>query len=273
MARPVRLTRRVTFSSGHRYWRSDLTPEQNRALFGEWASPFNHGHNFGLEVTTIGTVNPRDGMVINIKTIDDILQREVVGVFDQRSINDEISAFRDMSPTTENLAAYLAELLSKCLPKESQLDELKLEETATLSAKWRANQVTLTRSYEFAAAHRLNSPELTAEQNVEIFGKCNNAAGHGHNYVLEVEVSGPIDMKSGMMVDLGQLDSIVNEQVVDRYDHKNFNCDLPEFSDKNPTSEVVCLEIFERLAKSLPVKLVSIRLWETARNMFEVRAE
>jgi 6-pyruvoyltetrahydropterin/6-carboxytetrahydropterin synthase len=140
------------------------------------------------------------------------------------------------------------------LPDEAQLDELRLEETPTLFGGWKANIVTLTRSYEFAAAHRLHSANLSEAQNLEIYGKCNNAAGHGHNYVLEVEVTGPINAETGMMVD-------------------NFNCDLPEFEGKNPTSEVVCEEIFSRLASSLPVKLVSIRLWETQRNMFEVRAE
>lgn len=269
----VRLTRRVMFSSGHRYWNAALSAEENRARFGPWASPFNHGHNYVLLVTTIGHVNPLDGMVINIKTIDDLLQEHVVARFDQHSINDEIPPFNVSPPTTENLVLYFADLLPKYLPDEAQLDELRLEETPTLFAGWKANTVTLTRSYEFAAAHRLHSANFSETQNLELYGKCNNAAGHGHNYVLEVEVTGPINAETGMMVDLLTLDSIVNREVVDRYDHHNFNCDLPEFEGKNPTSEVVCEEIFSRLASSLPVKLVSIRLWETPRNMFEVRAE
>lgn len=268
----VRLTRRVTFSSGHRYWDQSLSSDQNRAKFGDWASPFNHGHNYALEVTTFGKINPRDGMVINIKTIDDALQREVVQKFDQRSINDEIPPFDEVPPTTENLIQFFAEQLPITLPPEAKLDELKLEETPTLYARWRANTVTLTRSYEFAASHRLHCDNLSPDENLELFGKCNNLAGHGHNYILEVEVGGPIDPETGMLVSLQGLDEIVNREIVDRYDHRNFNIDIPEFEGQNPTSEVVCQEIFDRLQRAIPVTLVSVRLWETARNMFEVRA-
>src|SRR5207244_4052673 len=89
--------------------------------------------------------------------------------------------------------------------------------------------MTLTRTYEFAASHRLHVPTLTDEQNVELFGKCNNPAGHGHNYVLEVTVQGEPDPRTGMMADLETLDRIVEELVVDRYDHKHLNVDIPEF--------------------------------------------
>lgn len=270
--RNVRLTRQVTFSSGHRYWHPALTVEENRRRFGEWASPFNHGHNYVLRVTTLGTINPRDGMVVNIKTIDDILQREVVQRFDQKSINDEVTPFETTPPTTENLTLFFAEALPNLLPVEAKLDELRLEETPSLAAKWKDGQVTLTRSYEFAAAHRLHSDNLSPSENLELYGKCNNVAGHGHNYVLEVEVAGPVNEQTGMLVDISALDSVVNREIVDRYDHRNFNCDLPEFAGLNPTSEVVCDKIFTQLSAVLPIRLVSVRLWETPRNMFEVRA-
>lgn len=273
--RHVRLTRRVMFSSGHRYWLGSRSADENRAIFGTWASPYNHGHNYALEVTTVGEINPTDGMVVNIKVIDDVLQASVVKPFDQKSINDEVAGFADRAPSLENLLMYFSTLLTEVLPAEAKLDSLRLEETPLLYGEWCAkdNLVTLTRTYEFAASHRLHSAQLTPERNIELFGKCNNPNGHGHNYILEVTVSGEIDSTTGMMVDLGALDSAVHQYVVDRYDHKNLSLDLPEFAGKNPTSEVVALQIFDALLPVVPAKLERVRLWETARNMFEVRAD
>jgi 6-pyruvoyltetrahydropterin/6-carboxytetrahydropterin synthase len=113
---------------------------------------------------------------------------------------------------------------------------------------------------------------LTDAENVELFGKCNNPAGHGHNYVLEVTVQGDPDARTGMMVDLEELDAQVNELVVDRYDHKNLNVDLPEFDGRPTTSEAVVAQIFDVLRDRLPARLVRVRLQETARNIFEVTA-
>jgi 6-pyruvoyltetrahydropterin/6-carboxytetrahydropterin synthase len=131
-------------------------------------------------------------------------------------------------------------------------------------------KMTITRVYEFAAAHRLHSPSLSHEENLALFGKCNNEAGHGHNYLLEVSVEGEPDPVTGMMVDLEALDNTIEELVVERYDHKNLNVDLPEFTDRPTSSEVLTQEIYARLDGRLPAPLVRVRLHETARNIFEV---
>ncbi|MCB0826453.1 MAG: 6-carboxytetrahydropterin synthase [Armatimonadetes bacterium] len=269
----VSLSRRVTFSSGHRYWRADLSAEENRALYGEWASPFNHGHNYVLWVTARGVVDPENGMVVNIKWIDDVLQEKVVQTFNQKSINDEIPWFFDKSSSLENLLAYFRHELQN-LPGNVELSQLKLEETETLYAEWHTenNMTTLTRIYELAASHRLHVPELSGEENVRLFGKCNRENGHGHNYVLEVTVTGAINAETGMMVDIGALDEAVERLVVDRYDHHNLDMDIPELAGKNTTSEVVAQAIFDLLQGNIPGDLVRVRLFETARNMFEVTA-
>src|SRR5688572_5728509 len=100
----MKLTRRVAFSSGHRYWLSTLSEEGNRALFGPWSSPFNHGHNYVLEVTVSGRVDERHGMVVNIKDIDEVLKDRVVSHFDQKSLNDEVPEFFDRSTSSEVIA-------------------------------------------------------------------------------------------------------------------------------------------------------------------------
>jgi 6-pyruvoyltetrahydropterin/6-carboxytetrahydropterin synthase len=267
----VSLTRKISFSSGHRYWDASLTPEQNRERFGKWASPFNHGHNYVCQVTTSGLVQPENGMVVNIKFIDDILKDQVLKVFDQKSINDEIPEFAHQSPSLENILRDLWQRIAPALPSEVALTNLKLEETPLLYAELDENKkMTLTRTYEFAASHRLNASGLTHEENLKLFGKCNNPNGHGHNYVLEVTVGGVPESDSGMLVDLAALDLAVNSAVVDRYDHKNLDFDIPELSGQNTTSEIVALTIFQQLDGKLPATLERVRLWETARNMFEV---
>lgn len=273
----VRMTRRVAFSSGHRYWLANRSDAENRSLFGPWASPYNHGHNYVLDVTVEGAIDPSHGMVVNIKRIDDVLRDRILAQFDQRSINDEIPHFAEHAPSLENLLAYIhAELAQPdILPPEAVLTGIRLEEMPGFYGELDQGTMTLTRTYEFAASHRLDSPLLDHATNLELFGKCNNPAGHGHNYILEVTVEGQPDPSTGMMVDLGDLDRIVEQEVVDRYDHKNLNEDIPEFAGKTTTSEVVSQEIFNRLSSKLKTpnsKLSRIRLWETARNMFEVSA-
>lgn len=272
----ARLTRRVSFSSGHRYWIADKSEDENRRLFGTWASPYNHGHNYQLYVTVEGAIDPRHGMVVNIKDIDDILQTSIVDRFDQKSINDEIRHFASRPPTLENLLQYIRHELHD-LPKMVKLVALRLEETPLLAAEWHEsaeakNTMTLIRTYEFAASHRLHVPGLSEEENLKLFGKCNNPTGHGHNYILEVAVSGTPDPKTGMAIDLEAMDKVVEREIVDRYDHKNLSVDLPEFRDRNATSEVVAQEIFNRLEGKLSAKLERVRLQETARNIFEVSA-
>lgn len=271
----MRLTRRVTFSSGHRYWNASWDESRNREVFGAWASPYNHGHNYVLDVTTEGNVDEVNGMVVNIKRIDDLLKRDVLQRFDQRSINDEVPEFSERSPSLENLLLNFAEVLSRAFADEwshLRLTHLRLEEMPTLWGELNLDtqMMTLTRTYEFAAAHRLQADALPPETNLALYGKCNNPAGHGHNYVLEVTVSGTPDPASGMMLDLAELDRVAHEVVVDRYDHRNLNEDIPEFAGRVTTSEVVVQEIWDRLVDTVPGQLERVRLWETARNAFEV---
>ena len=137
----------------------------------------------------------------------------------------------------------------------------------------------LTRRYKFAASHRLNSGRLSEVQNRELYGKCNNPYGHGHDYVLEVSVAGPVDASSGQVVSIPVLDRLVNEQILRDVDHRYFNADVPEFSaDLVPTSENILRVIEDRLSarwqKVFPggwPRLQGIRLQETKRNRFELR--
>jgi 6-pyruvoyltetrahydropterin/6-carboxytetrahydropterin synthase len=131
----------------------------------------------------------------------------------------------------------------------------------------------LTRKYWFAASHRLHTPKISDQENREVYGKCNNPYGHGHNYGLEVTVSGPVAQDTGMVCDLGVIDRTVREHVLDRFDHQNLNC-LNEFQDLVPTTENLCLAIYNILKRALPAThLDKVRLEETSKNSFEVVSE
>ena len=127
----------------------------------------------------------------------------------------------------------------------------------------------LTRRYKFSASHRLHSPELSDEQNRATYGKCNNPHGHGHNYILEVTVSGPVDQSTGMICNLVDLDQCVEREVLSRYDLENLNV-LQEFAVTVPTTENLCIQVFEILQRSFPhAHLDRVRLEETMMNSFE----
>jgi 6-pyruvoyltetrahydropterin/6-carboxytetrahydropterin synthase len=134
-------------------------------------------------------------------------------------------------------------------------------------------KVALGRRYHFAASHRLHSTRLSEAQNRELYGKCNNPYGHGHNYVLEVLVSGAVDPATGMIANLAELDAFVQRQVLDDYDHKSFNEDVASFRDVVPTTENLCIDIFQRLKTFPQATLESIRVEETSNNSFEYAGE
>src|SRR5215471_18345704 len=138
----------------------------------------------------------------------------------------------------------------------------------------------VTRQYRFAASHRLHSPELSDEENRQIYGKCNNPYGHGHNYVLDVSARGPVAQETGWAVDVRVLDKLVSCQVLQAFDHRNLNEDAAAFASIPPTTENLAFEICRRLKRNWKEvfpgewpKLEKVRIAETARNIFEVRAD
>ena len=131
----------------------------------------------------------------------------------------------------------------------------------------------LTRRYRFSASHRLYTPTLSEEANRATYGKCANPHGHGHNYLVEVTVEGPVDARTGRVADLVELDQVVQKEIISRYDHRNLNEQVTELTGLVPTSEVVADVIGRRLADNWPDTLpglARVRVWETKNNIFEV---
>lgn len=128
---------------------------------------------------------------------------------------------------------------------------------------------TLTRVYRFSAAHRLHSPRYSDEENRRIFGKCNNPKGYGHDYYIEVTVTGNIDSETGMIVSVDYLDRVVKE-IIDELDHKRLDIEVPYFMEFQPSGENIVKYLWLQLEQRIKgVKLFHLKLWETRDNYFE----
>lgn len=134
-------------------------------------------------------------------------------------------------------------------------------------------RIAAFRKAHFNAAHRLHNPKWSDERNREVFGLCNNPNYHGHNYELEVKVSGEVDPETGYLIDLKILSDLIKEEVEERFDHKNLNLDTEEFRNLNPTAENICYVIWNLLRVRLDDHYdLAVRLYETPRNYVEYPA-
>lgn len=137
-----------------------------------------------------------------------------------------------------------------------------------------SNKVAVYRKEHFNAAHRLNNPSWDHERNAAVFGKCNYANYHGHNYELIVKIVGEPDAETGYVIDLKVLSDIIKETVLDRFDHKNLNLDTAEFKNLNPTAENIAIVIYNLLRNKIDSALaLQVRLYETERNFVEYPLE
>jgi 6-pyruvoyltetrahydropterin/6-carboxytetrahydropterin synthase len=133
-----------------------------------------------------------------------------------------------------------------------------------------APHVTITRRMHFSAAHRVHNPALSDDENRSLFGKCNNPNWHGHNYMLDVSVRGPVDATTGYVVDLGRVRDVVQQHVVDKVDHRNLNLEVDFLRGTIPTTENVVVAMWRVLEPVLrPATLVRLVLWETVNHYVE----
>lgn len=135
------------------------------------------------------------------------------------------------------------------------------------------DKISVYRKEHFNAAHRLHNPGLSDEENARIYGKCNNPNYHGHNYELVVKVTGHINETTGFLIDTKELSNVMKEMVVDRFDHKNMNLDVPEFKEVIPTAENMARVIYRLLRDKIKSELdLKVILYETERNFVEYPA-
>ncbi|MFL0755421.1 MAG: 6-pyruvoyl tetrahydropterin synthase family protein [Prochlorococcus sp.] len=272
------ITRRACFCASHRYWLPELSSDENAACFGLCALSPGHGHNYELIVSMAGELNA-DGMVLNLSEVKHAIRSEVTEQLDFRFLNDvwpefDLSNSEGCLPTTEALARIIWDRLIPHLPVVA----IRLYEHQGLWADYLGDAMDayLTIRTHFAAAHRLARAELSKEENERIYGKCARPHGHGHNYLLDVTVRGEVNPRTGMVCDLVALQNLVNDLVVEPFDHTFLNKDVSHFASCVPTAENIALHISDCLVtpiREIGAHLHKVRLQESPNNAAEVYAE
>jgi 6-pyruvoyltetrahydropterin/6-carboxytetrahydropterin synthase len=264
------INRRAQFSASHRYWLPELDNAENQRLFGACSHFPGHGHNYVLYVSLEGELD-QYGMVENLSTVKRVIKEEVTSQLNYAYLNEIWQEFQETLPTTENIARVIWQRLAPHLP----LVNIQLFEHPELWVDYQGKnmEATLTLKTHFSAAHRLALPELSLEENTEIYGKCARTNGHGHNYHLEVSVTGEMDSRTGMIVDLEALQKVIDDYVVEPFDHTFLNKDIPYFAKVVPTAENIAVHIAQLLQqpiKDLGVELDKVKLIESPNNSCEI---
>ncbi len=272
------ITRRACFSASHLYWLPELSADENLARFGSCSIAPGHGHNYELIVSMAGELD-QNGMVLNLSKVKNAIRKEITSQLDFRFLNKtwpefDVSQSSGCLPTTEYLIHVIWKRLTNYLP----LVGMRLYEHDRLWADYLGDtmKACLTIRKHFSAAHRLAREELSQEENETIYGKCARPHGHGHNYLVDITVRGDIDPRSGMICDLSALEQLVEDFVIEPFDHTFLNKDIPHFSNCVPTAENIALHIADRLSvpiKSIGATLHKVHLQESPNNAAEVYVE
>lgn len=245
--------------------------------YAAWPAMRGLGRYYELDVTCRGPVDPQTGYFINIKRIDEAVRDHVLP--DLESLLASSTRPAAMMPMGQ-LMQRMVNLLHQ--PLGGAVWELAMRLTPRHSLTIRSrdmSHLTIRQQYEFSAAHRLHLPELSDEENQRLFGKCNNPAGHGHNYRLEVAVRAPID-EAGQVFPVEELDALVDRVVIQKLDHKHLNLDVPQFARLNPSVEHIAQVIWQMLAGQVGqlgsvegASLEEVRVWETEKTVCTYRGE
>ena len=263
-----RLTREVRFAI-------NCTPDSQTAAaptnsFGGYPSLTGLGHYLTLQVCVAGEPAGRNHYLVNIKQIDQAVRRLGIPLVEARIREGRFGG-------GAVLLAEVFDLLKGAWPGV-RLDALALSLSPYLKLHLLSREhpmVRLSQKFEFSASHRLHNPALSDEENRRTFGKCNNPHGHGHNYEVQVTLVGKPDAK-GVLIDIPRFEQIVATAVIDRFDHRNLNAEIPEFRELIPSVENIAMTIYRLLKpkfQSESAKLASVTVWETPKTWCEYGEE
>jgi 6-pyruvoyltetrahydropterin/6-carboxytetrahydropterin synthase len=224
------------------------------------------GHYFALRLTIAGTV-AEFGYLTNIKKMDAVVRDRAISTLDAHVRSEK--PLRGISA----LVNYLFERLAWGWG-DIQLETIELSLSPFLSVSCHASERPMTRlsqKFEFSATHRLHLNSVSDEENRELYGKCNNPHGHGHNYEVQVTIAGTPD-ESGLLMEVPTFERIVHETVITRFDHKNLNVECSEFTDLVPSVENIARVVYELLKPKLQgerARLATVTVWETPKTWCE----
>ena len=249
------------FSAARRTMSPRLSDAENERLFGEATSV--HGHNYRCRLTF--RAPDRKGPVVAQNQISECISplREKL---DHKYLND-LADFSNAPLTTESLAIYLRDQVGARMP----IDHVRLHERDDFFAEaWSDNGIFLGMRMAFSAAHRLHVQQFSDAKNVQLFGKCDNARGHGHLYMAEATVTGAYDPRSGVLFDFMALQRALNDSV-EAWRDRHLDKESEDFKTKPSTGENIVRTLWPKVDERVGHQLVRLRLWETVNNRFTLR--
>lgn len=264
----IELTRTIRFSIGPGGVLDADLPRHN--TFASWPPMRWLGRYYELAIMCRGEPDAVTGYFINITDIDRVGRDKALPIIaDATGTADRGGDVR--------IGRLMREVITVAQPDlNSSITCVTLRLAPTLSIAIKEDDmshVLISQQYEFSSAHRLHVEQLSDDENRDVFGKCNNPSGHGHNYRLEVTVKAPI-LEAGRVVDVEQLDELVDRVVVNRFDHKHLNQDTTEFAHLNPSVENIAQVIYGLLESALTelrCDLDQVRVWETGKTVCTYR--
>ena len=224
-------------------------------------------HYFVLRVTISGSLDPDTYYLTNIKKIDAVVRDRAISTIDA-------VVHGEGRRKPDQLLRYLHERLAWGWGDELKLEAVELSLSPFLCYSAHTSElpmVRLSQKFEFSATHRLHNPALSDQENCDVYGKCNNPHGHGHNYEVQVTLKGTPG-ETGLLIDVPAFERIVAATVIDRFDHKNLNVELPEFREVIPSVENIAMTIHQLLKPKLEdagAQLASVTVWETPKTWCE----
>ena len=252
-----RLTREVRFSINDEPETGPVAKPSNS--YGGFPSMTGLGRFYTAAVTLAGPLQADSQYLLNIKEVDDAVRTWLA-----EGLPRPLHA-----ATPAALLRRLADHLHRTWPEQFAAVALHLTPTLMLThSRSDPAMLRLSQTFEFSASHRLHNPALSDEQNRQLFGKCNNPLGHGHNYEVQVSIIAPPATVDGTIAGLPEFERLVDETVISRFDHKHLNLEVPEFAETNPSVENIAKVIYA-LLKPRVATLGSVTVWETPKTWCE----
>ncbi|MGI8889603.1 MAG: 6-carboxytetrahydropterin synthase [Chthoniobacterales bacterium] len=256
----------LDFSAARQTMSPHLSVEENEALFGVAASPHGHGHHYRARLTFREEEAGANGPLIMHQELASCLESLRLEL-DHKNLNQEVPGLTNRPKTTESIACYLYERVSATLP----IHRVRLHEREDFFAEyWRGGEYFLGLREPFSAAHRLHAATLSVDENLSLYGKCNNPRGHGHRYLTEPTIGGRFDERSGTLFSFLDLKNGI-ETALRPWQDKHLDEETAEFRQTPSTGENIVRALLPKIDHELRGHVVRLRLWETPNNRFTLR--
>ena len=256
----------LEFSAARQTMSPHLSAAENDLLFGNASSPHGHGHHYRARFTFREAVKKETQPAIPYSELGQCLE-SLRTELDHKNLNHEVPGLTNCPKTTESLAEYLYQRVTKTVP----IHRVRLHEREDFFAEyWAGGDYFLGMQRAFHAAHRLHAPSLSESENLDLYGKCNNPRGHGHRYLTEATILGRYDEKSGTLYNfLAFRDGV--ERAILPWQDKHLDQETEEFREIPSTGENIVRALWPRFDSQLDHRLARLRLWETPNNRFTLR--